>query len=181
MDWDDEISEKDRLKKELQSGMPSPPRTPSIIELDGAPAKPAQNSNEKLRRLTRRWSDPGKRPDVDKLTKAKKQHESAGHERTQSAQNPPKQPTSPLARKQTTKPRTQKPLPSLPDTPPPRDALPYPVIIPQRRPESGDRGFAYAYAPILNDSGIDEDTFVEFLFHLNEACKVCFADYKYPS
>jgi hypothetical protein len=69
-------------------------------------------------------------------------------------------------------PRREKPLPILPDTPPPTERLPYPVIIPQRRPESNDRGFLYAYAPIMNDSGIDEDTFVDFLFHLNEVCKV---------
>lgn len=35
--------------------------------------------------------------------------------------------------------------------------LPCPVIIPQRRPESRDRGFVRAYAPNLVDSGIDHE------------------------
>jgi hypothetical protein len=175
MDWADAITEKERLKKELQNDIPSPPRTPSIIELDGTPAESPQSSKDKLQRLTRRWSDPGSRPDTDKKAKPKKQHVSAGHERTQSAQQPKKQTTQPPVRKQTTNRLTQKPLPVLPDTPPPCEGMPYPVIIPQRRPESNDRGFLYAYAPILSDCGIDEDTFVEFLFHLNESCRVCFA------
>ena len=40
--------------------------------------------------------------------------------------------------------------------------LPSPVIIPQRRPETKSRGFVRAYAPTLQDCGIDEQTFMEF-------------------
>ena len=40
--------------------------------------------------------------------------------------------------------------------------LPCPVIIPQRRPGSKSRGFVRAYAPVLNDCGIDEKTFMDF-------------------
>jgi hypothetical protein len=47
-----------------------------------------------------------------------------------------------------------------------------PVIIPQRRPETRERGFIYAYAPVLNDCGIDEASFLTFLDNLNQACKV---------
>lgn len=42
-----------------------------------------------------------------------------------------------------------------------------PVIIPQRRPRDWKRGFMRAYAPVLDDSGISQDTFMDFLktFH----------------
>ncbi|OKL63913.1 hypothetical protein UA08_00613 [Talaromyces atroroseus] len=41
--------------------------------------------------------------------------------------------------------------------------IPCPVIIPQRRPRFKDRGFVRAYAPVLADSGISQDVFLEFL------------------
>jgi len=41
--------------------------------------------------------------------------------------------------------------------------LPYPVIIPQRRPGTKSRGWARAYAPDLEPMGIDQDTFLDFL------------------
>ena len=46
-------------------------------------------------------------------------------------------------------------------------ALPYPVIIPQRRPGNKHRGFVRAYAPVLENCGIDQATFLDFLkaFH----------------
>jgi hypothetical protein len=66
----------------------------------------------------------------------------------------------------------EKPLPAPPLTPPATGRLPLPVIIPQRRPENKDRGFLYAYAPMLNECGIHEETFIDFLSQLNEACKV---------
>lgn len=45
--------------------------------------------------------------------------------------------------------------------------MPFPVIIPQRRPGTKTRGFVRAYAPVLQDSGIDEAMFLNFLksFH----------------
>lgn len=51
--------------------------------------------------------------------------------------------------------------------------LPYPVIIPQRRPEDKSRGWMLAYAPVLNDFGIDQATFLKFLIDFNESHKVC--------
>lgn len=47
-------------------------------------------------------------------------------------------------------------------------SLPYPVILPQRRPNDKSRGFVRAYAPDLGKyKGIDETTFLSFLkeFH----------------
>ncbi|KAI7159631.1 hypothetical protein KC349_g4067 [Hortaea werneckii] len=41
--------------------------------------------------------------------------------------------------------------------------LPFPVILPQRRPRKKARGFVRAYAPVLDDCGIDQDTFLKFL------------------
>lgn len=41
--------------------------------------------------------------------------------------------------------------------------LPYPVIIPQRRPGSKSRGWTRAYAPDLEPLGVDQDTFLHFL------------------
>ncbi|KAI7361094.1 hypothetical protein KC336_g21879, partial [Hortaea werneckii] len=41
--------------------------------------------------------------------------------------------------------------------------LPVPVILPQRRPRKKARGFVRAYAPVLDDCGIDQETFLKFL------------------
>jgi hypothetical protein len=49
----------------------------------------------------------------------------------------------------------------------PKLPLALPVILPQRRPCKKSRGFVRAYAPALDDVGIDETTFLKFLknFH----------------
>lgn len=47
--------------------------------------------------------------------------------------------------------------------------LPYPVIIPQRRPGTKGRGFVNAYAPVLEASGIDQTTFLTFLDNFHTA------------
>jgi hypothetical protein len=49
--------------------------------------------------------------------------------------------------------------------------LPCPVIIPQRRPRDKRRGFVRAYAPVLADCGIDQETFLEFLKMFHESAK----------
>ncbi|TGO52103.1 hypothetical protein BOTNAR_0335g00140 [Botryotinia narcissicola] len=41
--------------------------------------------------------------------------------------------------------------------------LPCPVILPQRRPRDKKRGFVRAYAPVLEDCGIDQASFLDFL------------------
>ncbi|TVY87985.1 hypothetical protein LAWI1_G006566, partial [Lachnellula willkommii] len=45
----------------------------------------------------------------------------------------------------------------------PRARLPFPVVIPQRRPKDRSRGFIRAYAPVLENCGIDQATWLEFL------------------
>lgn len=50
--------------------------------------------------------------------------------------------------------------------------LPCPVIIPQKRPESKTHGFVRAYAPALNDCGIDQATFLDFLDDFKRSVKV---------
>lgn len=47
--------------------------------------------------------------------------------------------------------------------------LELPVIITQRRPKDRTRGFIRAYAPMLQDVDIDQNTFVDFIDHLNKA------------
>lgn len=47
--------------------------------------------------------------------------------------------------------------------------LPYPVIVPQRRPGTKTRGFVRAYAPDLGPCGIDQDTFLRFIQNFHEA------------
>jgi hypothetical protein len=47
--------------------------------------------------------------------------------------------------------------------------LPYPVIIPQRRPENRSRGWLMAYAPVLEDFGIDQTAFLKFLHDFNQS------------
>ena len=52
--------------------------------------------------------------------------------------------------------------------------LPYPVILPQRRPQSKSRGFVRAYAPILGEcKGIDQATFLNFLDEFYKSSQVC--------
>jgi hypothetical protein len=63
---------------------------------------------------------------------------------------------------------------TLPDTterttPLVRRSLPCPVILPQRRPHKRARGFVRAYAPVLADTGIDQDTFLKFLKNLHKS------------
>lgn len=53
----------------------------------------------------------------------------------------------------------------------PRAQLPCPVILPQRRPRDKKRGFVRAYAPVLEDCGIDQATFLEFLKTFQLSCK----------
>ncbi|KAH8121743.1 hypothetical protein FP744_10002258 [Trichoderma asperellum] len=47
--------------------------------------------------------------------------------------------------------------------------LPMPVILPQRRPGERARGFIQAYAPLLQNAGIDQATFMDFIKELNLA------------
>lgn len=53
----------------------------------------------------------------------------------------------------------------------PTTRLPLPVVIPQRRPKNRSRGFIRAYAPVLENCGIDQATWLEFLdsFQRNSA------------
>ncbi|KAI3559690.1 hypothetical protein CABS01_13411 [Colletotrichum abscissum] len=44
-----------------------------------------------------------------------------------------------------------------------KHGLPMPVILPQRRPESRHRGFVRAYAPVLQECGIDQAAWLGFL------------------
>jgi hypothetical protein len=47
--------------------------------------------------------------------------------------------------------------------------LPYPIIIPQRRPGEKSRGFARAYPPDMEAFGIDEAGFLRFLQNFQDA------------
>jgi hypothetical protein len=47
--------------------------------------------------------------------------------------------------------------------------LKFPVVIPQRRPQSKKRGFIRAYAPDLANMGIDQATWLDFIETFNEA------------
>jgi hypothetical protein len=53
----------------------------------------------------------------------------------------------------------------------PRGKLPCPVILPQRRPRDKKRGFVRAYAPVLEDCGIDQATFLDFLKTFHQSSK----------
>ena len=64
------------------------------------------------------------------------------------------------------------------DNPLTMQSLPYPVILPQRRPNDKSRGFVRAYAPDLGTyKGIDETTFLNFLkdFHKSSQASGIFA------
>lgn len=65
-------------------------------------------------------------------------------------------------------------LVAMADSPPVApQGLPCPVIIPQRRPRNKDRGFVRAYAPVLQDCGISQDVFLQFLEYLDTVNHVC--------
>ena len=51
-------------------------------------------------------------------------------------------------------------------------ALEMPVILPQRRPGTRERGFISAYAPILESKSIPQDAFLAFISNLYESTKV---------
>lgn len=52
-----------------------------------------------------------------------------------------------------------------------RPQLSAPVVLPQRRPKDRDRGFIRAYAPALNECGIDQEMFIDFLNTAEKACQ----------
>lgn len=47
--------------------------------------------------------------------------------------------------------------------------LPYPIVIPQRRPGTKTRGFARAYPPDLASFGIEQELFLRFLKNFHSA------------
>ena len=51
-------------------------------------------------------------------------------------------------------------------------SLEMPVVIPQKRPHTKFRGFVRAYAPLLEECGIGQDTWVEFMGCFHESMKV---------
>ena len=56
--------------------------------------------------------------------------------------------------------------------PDPPQRLPCSVIVPQRRPRKKDRGFCRAYAPVLADSGISQEVFLQFIEDLDAVNRV---------
>ncbi|KAG9945985.1 hypothetical protein KCU85_g6857, partial [Aureobasidium melanogenum] len=55
------------------------------------------------------------------------------------------------------------------EPPLPREKLPSPIIIPQRRPKDRSRGLVRAYPPILETRGIDQTTFIDFIETFNKS------------
>lgn len=53
--------------------------------------------------------------------------------------------------------------------PDPNTKLALPVILPQRRPKDRGRGFVRAYAPVLGDAGIDQETFLDLIDSFNKS------------
>ena len=53
----------------------------------------------------------------------------------------------------------------------PDHKLPFPIILPQRRPGTKARGFVRAYAPALEIPGIDQDMFLGFLKEFHKAAQ----------
>lgn len=52
-----------------------------------------------------------------------------------------------------------------------KQKLPFPVIVPQRRPGTKTRGFVRAYPPVLEEVGISQDAFLGFLKDLHTAAQ----------
>jgi hypothetical protein len=53
----------------------------------------------------------------------------------------------------------------------PRAQLTFPVIIAQCRSKDKKRGFMKVYAPVLQDCGIHQETFIEFLAIFHQSSK----------
>ena len=53
----------------------------------------------------------------------------------------------------------------------PAQRLPFPIVIPQRRPGTKSRGFVRAYAPVLENYNIPQDTFLGFLKSFHKAAQ----------
>ncbi|KAJ5286614.1 hypothetical protein N7478_002300 [Penicillium angulare] len=53
----------------------------------------------------------------------------------------------------------------------PRPKLSIPVVLPQRRPKTRDRGFIRAYSPVLEECGIDQTMFLDFLNTAEKSCQ----------
>jgi hypothetical protein len=51
----------------------------------------------------------------------------------------------------------------------PTGQLALPIVITQRRPESRTKGFVRAYSPLLDNVGIDQTAFLDFLDNLNKS------------
>ncbi|KAI8712346.1 hypothetical protein NCS52_01332400 [Fusarium sp. LHS14.1] len=51
----------------------------------------------------------------------------------------------------------------------PNTKLALPVILPQRRPKDRGRGFVRAYAPVLEDVGINQETFLDLVDSFNKS------------
>lgn len=51
----------------------------------------------------------------------------------------------------------------------PREKLPFPIILPQRRPADRSRGMVSAYPPILETRCIDQATFIDFIETFNKS------------
>jgi hypothetical protein len=68
----------------------------------------------------------------------------------------------------------------LQDQPPPEytethhasQRIPFPVVLPQRRPNNHSDGFIRAYAPVLVNRGIDHAMFLHFLEYFDKSTKV---------
>lgn len=109
--------------------------------------------------------------DIDKEARALDEADSAL--RTDQETREPDQATDPLALAEallsrlhsSTTPRTPSP-PS-----PAFSPLPYPIIIPQRRPTTRDRGFLPCYPPILATRSISQSSFLDFLNTFNASTR----------
>lgn len=55
------------------------------------------------------------------------------------------------------------------ELPVPSRRIDLPVVITQRRPKARTRGFIQAYAPLLENAGIDQPAFLDFIEKLNKA------------
>ena len=51
------------------------------------------------------------------------------------------------------------------------NSLPFPVVIPQRRPGTKARGFVRAYTPALQDAGVNQEMFLGFLKDFHKAAQ----------
>ena len=156
-----EASSVHKSKKQQSSSSASSSSTPDEVPRGTGVLLPGNNSDAGADTLEQQWI-------LDE----------AQDELTHSSNNPPSPPYSSSTESVDQNDLAQRFISSYPSPPSystyadiPRPQLSAPVILPQRRPKNRERGFIRAYAPTLENCGIGQAMFIDFLNTAEKSCQ----------